>query len=1273
MAERSVLNDTELEVVAPKTPSNSGVKRDTGMSAAFLEASDDPFANSPIPEVKQLEAEKEETLAGRFKAWLGTITAQDVRDFTYGALYKGPEQLAQQTAQTLREDPLGKPEDSTQLRAQTTSSSMKAGADAGAAITSAVAGGVAVGAAAIAAPVTLPMVAAGAALGSLWYGISRNTDEGNEIDLVSTVTDKLNFLTHKPGDTNLEVRMKNLGAGVLTEGIATGVGTLAGAVARRTALGTKSVIKNARARLIAKNAAAVVDEVPVEAVTPEINPKLNLKPKESVVDVSDEEVLAEVQREATKVTEIMRAEGVTVDDAKVIAALEAADEAATPEIKPRLNLKPKDSVEIGTANPMDELLTQEELAAPIEASASFREAMDEEILTGSPSDQELLRETYRAMRDEVNPNSPIMFERIYTRARQVTEDPAKIQEIIKKTQSGEKLNLIESSALHLNAMDKMVEVLSISETSPQGVLKQHETLHALVASMNEAIIADTSAARESSKALGMRNFNYNKYEAALPNGQKVNPFAQIEAMKEAINLAGGRAQTQEELKRWLEVVLAGAVPDPAIRGTIHPDNVAAVVAAAKQALKENTAEAMDRIAKVSTRSTGRRLADAVEAYRINNMLASVGTPMRVVQGAATHTALETVSKWLKIPLSVVASRTFKYAKADTVEALAHSSALFSKISSAAKLARKAAVEYKPGRFNAIEVGRLESDYARRIKNANMEGMQEIDWTIEGNDAWSMIRRGSVNLMTGASRVLYTADAFFSHLNYEAKLAGDAAYARFMQNVERGGTMAEALEYAKDPSPQDIAFFHKGAMEAGDKAAFRADIEIPTFERVHQTIRHNRALRMLTPFSRAGFNYVERMYEYLPGLSEFLPSVRQARASGDPRAIAQVNARIATGVAGMYAAYELFEDGTIVGDIRDGKVFDDKGRRVEPWSIKVGDSYVPIRNVVGTGVLEGLIKVAGGMHEAMDYAKDGMYEGALGTAVIGTLDSLQLGERFNIFGDLADVISKFKTDGAKGAGERFVIKQMTTLYPMFRLAKEVGPGTGDKVILKTSDQGGFFENIVKGMGQEFQSIYYDRHLALKPNYFGEEIQKPSGLMGITDAYSAPRSGEGDGSPVLEAVGMIENFGQKFNGAGYVFRHKEFPDGLSEQAIGGEMKFNASLAEKYRRLVQGYAPDGTILTKYEDDFQGAVTFREATYNVLNSEQGREVLKLIYEDKMTRDTYFKYEDLAIRLNRVQEIFHAQAAELLRQDPEYVQMLNEATIAVEHENKIRATRGGM
>lgn len=1155
--------------------------------------------------------------------------------------------------------------------------------------------------------------AIGGTVGAFYGAFVANPTDGNIVDAAKAlgvpVFDAMNKYSHSPTDTAMDARLKNLAADGWLEAITMGAATVGGKMlkSRRTVEAGKKAIKVLKdefdtARTAVAPAATEVTEAEGKAAlkaskrktaTPGVEPKVKEAasnpeaPAPATVAAQEESAqfeqfakdkIAERRQDLEKVT------GRQVTDNEVLETFEAEYGQKNPPKKPEEVQGVKEFTEDFIETAPDEVLTAtnkhiDDVLPDAESPRYNTNAKEDTRAAVEESAWNIYSETRRLFKP-----GTADFEAVYGAANRIAKDPEKIKAVIQKTTKGEALTLEESAATLIHSYDntmspenaELLAKVMAGEATDAEVAAFQEGMNDIVSAYVAPIMLDAVEANTNSLKMGIRRYVKEYHNAGVAEVSGVpNMKAKMAAVNTYIEARGGApiaAEDAGEFVKWLtEAAISKEVPTstPTSISKVLPRDLPALVEHAKKVMAATSQEMLaDAVPKMAARSWGGKLADGIVSYRIKNMLNHWWTPVTSAVGGLGDAGMRTTVNYLKLPYVGAADMFNKVMRRDTPDlfmsnlkrANAYAESLFKGFKSAGSLAHEGWKVYDP---TATSV-QYALDPMEKLAAKGIAADETFDAASSGGGAFSFIKNGFWTVMSMGERSLFAWDRAISTITKEARYASEAAF----EGYERGLRGADLDNYIKDPPVEIIAKYKDEAMRDANRFAYRGEPDIPLFKALVDghgaDDMFSGTVRFMNPFLRPALISMELIAEHLPGANMLLPRTREALASGDANRIAEVMARATSGTLPLMGAMQAARSGYISGPSKDGAMFDDDGKRVPPYHLKIGKKWVPIDKIFGQGMVTNFIKMGATLDSMFDYLNEGQYSAAFSLALFGMGESMDF-SRFSVFGDL-------DTDITKAAMGQMTIPQLADKYALRNIPRTFLPGqriAGDIFAGDVERQrvvsGEGLEFLTNALTQTFRETYTPEKLATRPNYLGEAAGRRSTFFYTFDTYSSGQEG-GRSMVPLKVLRDLDAHAKLYEHLGMEQVSKPiWPKIITDSASGIDITLTPPLANAYQDLVSGYREVNGELIKLNNRMapMGAQLDYRESLEALYTKYSGVISKLYNNEELTSE---EINPLIMEINAQKEYRHTEAKKMIMEDPRYKALVEQAKAGQEQLSNI-------
>lgn len=283
------------------------------------------------------------------------------------------------------------------------------------------------------------------------------------------------------------------------------------------------------------------------------------------------------------------------------------------------------------------------------------------------------------------------------------------------------------------------------------------------------------------------------------------------------------------------------------------------------------------------------------------------------------------------------------------------------------------------------------------------------------------------------------DGFFKHINFRAELRAQAYRMARMEGKEGDELGARIAEILKDPPDELLDKAHSSAVEA--VFAKELDKENGVLDKVGIWINGGKntdahgaalvpALHYIVPFVKTPTNILKYSLDYLPGVAMVNAETRRAVMAGGREGDIALGRMAAGGALLSLAAYFAANDGyiKIVGALPQLTKDQKQVAGIQPYSIKIGDTYYAFNRVDPIGMILGLAADSVNLAQHPDKFTAMQYITAATDVVSQNLSSkTYMSGVFSIIKAITDA-----ADGKPKAMEAFLAKTTRGLIPFSSL-------------------------------------------------------------------------------------------------------------------------------------------------------------------------------------------------------------------------------------------------
>lgn len=386
-----------------------------------------------------------------------------------------------------------------------------------------------------------------------------------------------------------------------------------------------------------------------------------------------------------------------------------------------------------------------------------------------------------------------------------------------------------------------------------------------------------------------------------------------------------------------------------------------------------------KVARLANRFDTASKLGILNEFRINNMLSGPFTLGANALGNVLKTAIMPPERYLAGVISGNAAM-----RQEAVDVFA---GLVQFTGEAWRLGKKAARIGDSIMDNAA--GKLEANASAQMTYENVRKLFLKGQERELTDVEEMVARGIGWFGPYGripSRLLLGTDEFFKQLNfrasYSARLQRLARERGITDSAEIDAYVRKKMDQAFDPKMQgklaDSAFSDdlvKSHIQYARESTWTQDLGYDTMGGwMQQGVNRHPTLRLIVPFVKTPVNLFRDFTDHTPLLYRAARRNREALAAGGEQA-ALVKARVAVGSMTMITAGTLAGAGCITGS----PPLDKKQRQAleatgwQPYSIRIGDSYVSYRRLDPVGMFFGIMA---DLNTARQYVSQAAHEKAL---------------------------------------------------------------------------------------------------------------------------------------------------------------------------------------------------------------------------------------------------------------------------------------------------------
>lgn len=757
--------------------------------------------------------------------------------------------------------------------------------------------------------------------------------QGTKYANLPLLADTIDGLAHKPGDTDLDKRYKNMLEDIYLGGVlgAAGktVGTIGSRAIRRTGQALKTVKDDFKAYRYSKmTPVQQAQEQAIEARRQAVSAgeqqaeqfrKQAPAQEQKVEELQKQTVTPSITEEELVAKEMQYGQvGVEEGDALVKKIQELPDDPAaqkaakTPEqivaeLEDAVKLKQEaQQLDMFNTRPKEEQLSfmdmddtsvvgikyNEEVGQQF--SKVFDEAMPEQLPLGKVEKVTLTDDSVVEALDVVAAKAaekprgyyynqraaelPVDYIKVMEEAAERNLDPAEKAKFLSDPKYRDPvtppMDPVEYEQVHQLHMDALVEFEALLAKVSSGTANDAELAAYELAKKNVGILGniDKGTGTTTAHSLGIRGVIKKFSEAGDPVAQElIGLEGKAKAIRKVIESAGGKKTLQEEATLFAEFIEQAQRP-PGTRNSING------------LPREVVEEAANRIQKIRKSKYNEYYMDAMGEVHVKSrgrtLVESITSYMMDNMVNSFATVAQTSSVAFDMALNAMSAYThalLTLPKGRSIETAA-------KLAKANYYATTMAYETKNGialalkefttpsvRPGDIIISGASEMTPSYLKNHVLKNSPKVSQlAAQEKDAIRSILTGvRVYTLQLGRKLLMSADAMTSHIGYSASLKSDLAMLGRSQGL-KGKELKEFVETNFRKPPPDL---HDRALHEAAKFSYRADLEIGWLNTLEGALNKHPMAKLFMPFFRTYGNTVERALEYFPGLNLSLKSQR----------------------------------------------------------------------------------------------------------------------------------------------------------------------------------------------------------------------------------------------------------------------------------------------------------------------------------------------------------------------------------------------------------------
>lgn len=796
-----------------------------------------------------------------------------------------------------------------------------------------------------------------------------------------------------------------------------------------------------------------------------------------------------------------------------------------------------------------------------------------------------IRAKHYADKAEVTPIQPRA--EVVEQAYKELQNPAERARVLDLKEVSNEMDMAKVQQLHVEAF---MDYEQLMRKVQSGEATDLELAAFQEAEKNHFVISARyyQAGTDVSRTFGMRQMLRKYAQAGDPTAIKlIGNEGKVRAIKALIDNAGGREALQSEAALMQQVMEMAAFPKGsreslAVASRLAPDNPGDLIEATSRIMQtQNTDYIMQASGEIAAKSRGRRFVDAANGYIFDNMLLHWGPAVKTMAELPVAVAYRTGENYALALISGVRGNGLEAAMRMD-QANRYSMSLVKNFTNASRLAAR---EFGMNQVvnDGTSVMSSTMEVPSYLKTRAAEGLSQASpqSLVEKQAALTGMNSPSYQYTLGlGKKVLASIDAFSSHLGYNAYVESE-----LVGMARRQGLSGKAVdEFVTANSgarvPREI---HDAGMWEGAKLAYRADVETPILGSVDNWLHANPAAKQVLPMFRSFANGVDRTIEYFPGLNFILPSVRADKEKAIAKGL--------TGMGAMYLAMHLFEEDengeAIVTHAEMPGVYHQQFLEEGPNKSQQGRMPLSYKDSSGKyvqlpvgGRLKSLLETASYLKMAIGYMGEDEAQASIRAFGLAATHMFPLDDQLKSLDTIYNAFSDIKQGaGVKAAFTNLGVGMVERTVPGYRLAKEAATQS-DTVSLDTRAFGPSGLDYVK-------EVLQNRARALVPgltkdllpnvNILGEPVMKISGsVLTATNAKS---------SEVMSKLMNLAEYSAMHPNSAYTALVMQQPPKVVEDS-GMQVELTTELYKKLQIMSGGIDPkSGKVLSGT------GVTLREA----------------------------------------------------------------------------------
>lgn len=1110
-------------------------------------------------------------------------------------------------------------------------------------------------------------VAAGGMIGGMVGAFIQDPDDANlstavqgtkyeNLPVLAPIFDRL---AHKPGDSDIDKRYKNMVEDGLMGSVISGGIFVATRGIKRVASAAKSVVDDVKNYRVSKM--GVVEQAKeMPPALQQIDDEVTLAAKEQQYSKASADDAVAVMSEVNKTGEA------TIPKSKIEVIADFEEGTILKQDAANLDTYIKRNQEMTSKKSVVVDMDDADVAAikyDEGAQKEFVKAVDEAMPSATPDKVSSVTLRNDEVVEALEPRAqkaqgyyasqraagePVEYEKVMEEAAKRNQTPGELNRILtdpKYVDPEYNMSAVEASQVRMFYMDSLNDFEQLTGKVMSGLANDAELAAYAIAKENVGKLGNImdGAGTGTAHALGIRGLLKKYAQAGNPVAiELIGLEGQAKAIRAVIESVGGKKALQDEAKLFAEFIEQAQRPSGtrnSIRG-IPRDVVEKTADKISNIRKSKYSEyLMDNMGEIQRKSRGRRIVDGINSWFFDNMINSLTTVVQT-SSVAFDASLNALSNYSHALLLGVQGKGLdsvaKFSRANT-----YSVYLAKEIKTGLKLAYK---EFMSPQGTGDVIVNSQSQIPTYLKNHVLANSRPIGQRAaqEADGIRGILSQARPYTMGLGRKLLASSDALTNHVGYRAEVA--ASYAE--QGSRLGLKGAQLDEYIQQGLKNPTEEIHDRGLLAGAKFAYRADLEIGWMGTIEEGLNRHPVAKLFMPFYRTYGNTVERTLEYFPGLAF---SLRSSRESLEQSASKQL---VGLGVL-SYLASEFYEGNITFPDASGGRLrnknfieADEEGKPVGamPLSVKTSKGYTQLP--IG-GAMEKFVKAAGYLALGAKYMKQDELDASMFASTYALADILAINEQYRAVNgviELFDDLAKNDPEAMKKFSSRFATDLAVRAIPMYRLGQEFNRDRESvELANRTGGEGidyflDMMENrlkkVVPGMSEDVPPAF---------NALGEPV--PAFRRGMMGAHSFMVTTSNKSSQVMDSLIQFAEYSKRYpNGEAKSVIIEPVP-GILKIEDGLSVKLNARQIAKYSSFFGGVDPaSGQIVAST------GVTLRDAL-----DAQIREIRKTYKDiDKKTISVEEFNTEIVGPLNAIVAEYRAEATALMKEDPSVIEAVN-------------------